>query len=80
MFLCRYGHYEEDLLRKKSKRKKTDDPFTDKYFEIMDRAQEMTLVRSILPPSFAFKIDCITDQTLCHYVSAESRVKCWRKE
>jgi hypothetical protein len=29
---------------KKSKRKKTDDPFTDKYFEIMDVAQEMALV------------------------------------
>ncbi|KAI8101784.1 hypothetical protein M9434_006850 [Picochlorum sp. BPE23] len=37
-----YGHYEEEAM-KKSKRKKTDDPFTDKYFEIMDVAQEMAL-------------------------------------
>ena len=40
----RYGHYEEDLERKKSaKRRKSDDPFTDKYFDIMDRCQECQL-------------------------------------
>ena len=40
----RYGHYEEDLERKKSaKRKKSDDPFTDKYFEILDRCQDCQL-------------------------------------
>ena len=39
----RYGHYEEDLERKKSKRKKSGDPFTDKYFEIHERCQDVQL-------------------------------------
>lgn len=42
---CRYEHYVEGETGKRQKRKKTDDLFTDRYFEIMDRAQEMSLVR-----------------------------------
>lgn len=72
MHLCRYGHYEENLLRKKSKRKKTDDPFTDKYFEIMDRAQEMSLVRLTWPSRLVFNMDITTNEQQSCYVSAES--------
>lgn len=42
---CRYEYYVEGETGKRQKRKKTDDLFTDRYFEIMDRAQEMSLVR-----------------------------------
>ncbi len=39
----RYAHYEEEVERKQSKRKKSGDVFTDKYFEIHDRCQSVQL-------------------------------------
>eukprot|EP00205_Picochlorum_sp_RCC944_P006609 CAMPEP_0182618920 /NCGR_PEP_ID=MMETSP1330-20130603/45842_1 /TAXON_ID=464278 /ORGANISM="Picochlorum sp., Strain RCC944" /LENGTH=271 /DNA_ID=CAMNT_0024839153 /DNA_START=72 /DNA_END=887 /DNA_ORIENTATION=+ len=41
--LKKYAHYEEDVERKQSKRKKSGDLFTDKYFGIHDRCQEVQL-------------------------------------
>jgi hypothetical protein len=42
----RYEHYieEDDPNLRKPKRAKSQDPFADKYFEIMDTAQELNLV------------------------------------
>lgn len=51
----RYEHYDAEATPGRStKRKKSDDPFSDKYFEIMDRVQELHLVSK----SFFFSQIC----------------------
>ena len=51
--LCRYEHYGIDgdgTSNGQTRRQKSDDPFSDKYFDIMDRVQALNLVSSLSPP------------------------------
>ncbi len=45
-YFCRYEHYDEQggFTRSQSKKNRSQDPFSDKYFDIMDRVQELNLV------------------------------------
>lgn len=50
-FPCRYEHYDEAANgsnRSPSRKNKSEDAFSDKYFDIMDRVQELNLVSADL--------------------------------
>ena len=54
--ICRYEHYDEtgNATRSQSRKNRSQDPFSDKYFDIMDRVQELNLVRGAILFKIAF--------------------------